>query len=382
MNNGYFCLQFAMITKELNQLKKNVFILNNEGAIESFAKHPEFESYSIDINDETTYDFILSQIKIKNVKKIFIHYFSPFYFKFLETIPKDINVIVVFFGGEFFYSPFMVKKIHQKLTRTVYKESYTSSPSRATPVTLKNLYYKLIGKKKIAKELNINYKTAWSRVNYIAHWNKFDIELVKKELNINPQIIDFNFIYFDATKYNSLNNGLDHNRIMIGNSASFSNNHFDIFELFKQKNIKTKNIEICIPLSYGEMPDCIKKIRAKAEEVFDKIKYLDNFMSEDGFLKVLDECKVGVFNANMQHAGGTSISMLLLGKKVYLNKMSTLYKFFENINVKIYNIDSINNIKDLMSPISIEDAKNNRTILIEHFGKSKVLNRYSHLLTF
>jgi len=124
--------------------------------------------------------------------------------------------------------------------------------------------------------------------------------------------------------------------IQIGNSADPTNNHVDIFE--KLEVFKNEDIRIFVPLSYGDK-EYAAKIVARGKEVFgDKFIPLTEFMPLKEYLNFLVEIDIAVFNHRRQQAFGNIITLLGLGKKVYINSESTLNGVFQDFGIIIYDV--------------------------------------------
>lgn len=128
--------------------------------------------------------------------------------------------------------------------------------------------------------------------------------------------------------------------IQIGNSADSTNNHFEILE--KLKPFLNEDICIYAPLSYGNI-DYAKKVISVATEIFgDKFKPLTEPLPFDEYLCFLNKIDVAVFNHKRQQAMGNTITLLGLGKKVYMRSDITPWQMFKSHEIKIFDIEHIN----------------------------------------
>ena len=121
--------------------------------------------------------------------------------------------------------------------------------------------------------------------------------------------------------------------IQVGNSADPTNNHIKIFEkLSKHKN---ENIKIYTPLSYGDQA-YVKAVVSKGKEIFgDKFIALIDFMPFEKYLDFLGAIDIAIFAHKRQQAMGNIITLLGLGKKVYIRSDITTWQFFKDINVRL-----------------------------------------------
>ena len=137
--------------------------------------------------------------------------------------------------------------------------------------------------------------------------------------------------------------------IQVGNSADSSNNHLKVFE--KLKKYKDEDINIFVPLSYGD-EKYAQDVILKGQELFGgKFKPMTDFMPFDKYLEFLGEIDIAIFAHRRQQAMGNIITLLGLGKKIYMQNDITPWKLFKDINVKVFDFDDIeidlidNNVK-------------------------------------
>ena len=161
--------------------------------------------------------------------------------------------------------------------------------------------------------------------------------------------------------------------IQVGNSADPTNNHIEVFEKLRQ--YKDENIKIYVPLSYGPQ-DHVKYVIAKGKEIFgDKFIALTDFMSFEKYLDFLGAIDITIFAHKRQQAMGTTISLLGMGKKVYMRNDITPWTFFGEIGVKVFDFNSI----DLV-PINSEVMNENIKIIKSYFSKENYLNQLQSFL--
>jgi dTDP-N-acetylfucosamine:lipid II N-acetylfucosaminyltransferase len=127
--------------------------------------------------------------------------------------------------------------------------------------------------------------------------------------------------------------------IQVGNSADSTNNHIEVFE--KLRKYKDGNIKIYAPLSYSDQ-DHVKDVIIKGKEIFeDKFIALTDFMPFEKYLDFLGTIDIAIFAHKRQQAMGNIITLLGLGKKVYIRNDITTWQFFKDINVKVFDFDNV-----------------------------------------
>ncbi|MDM7858843.1 TDP-N-acetylfucosamine:lipid II N-acetylfucosaminyltransferase [Thiopseudomonas acetoxidans] len=154
--------------------------------------------------------------------------------------------------------------------------------------------------------------------------------------------------------------------ILVGNSADPSNNHLKALE--KLLPFKEQDIAIYCPLSYGNHEHAQKVIKQGKEWFGDKFKPLTKFMPFDEYLKLLGTIDIAIFNHKRQQAMGNTITLLGLGKTVYMRSDTTQWQFFQNKQITVGDAEEI---KDL----SVLDVSGNRDKIKQHFSKENFISQ-------
>lgn len=150
--------------------------------------------------------------------------------------------------------------------------------------------------------------------------------------------------------------------ILIGNSATITNNHIDIINTLSK--YKSENIKIYAPLSYGDKEYANMVVNYGTNILEDKFSPILDFIGLDEYLDLLSKIDIAVFAHKRQQAMGNTVSLLGMGKKVYLYKDTSISNFFNKIDVKIFDIEDFN-----LDLIDQEDSKKNKKVILELFSK-------------
>lgn len=159
--------------------------------------------------------------------------------------------------------------------------------------------------------------------------------------------------------------------IQLGNSANSSNNHIEMLE----KLLPFKDQDICIyaPLSYSDQNHA-KKVIAIGKKIFGhKFVALTEFMPFEEYLAFLGKIDIAIFNNSRQQAMGNIITLLGMGKTVYIRSDTTQWQLFKNKNIKVYDVNDLHSLKNHYHQDNIDTVKryfstdNLRTQLSELF---------------
>nr|WP_281419273.1 TDP-N-acetylfucosamine:lipid II N-acetylfucosaminyltransferase [Marinobacterium ramblicola] len=161
--------------------------------------------------------------------------------------------------------------------------------------------------------------------------------------------------------------------ILVGNSADPSNNHVESFK--KILPYRDKDIRIYVPLSYGDQEHA-KKVMSLGYEWFgDRFYPLTSFMEYDDYFKFLKNIDIAIFNHERQQAMGNTITLLALGKTVYMRSDVSQWDLFSSKGIKILNIADFDS-----STLDSTRLARNKEIVIENFSRKKLIEQYSKLL--
>ncbi len=330
--NGSIMNNFVKFVDENFDNKKHFFYLTG--------KDINNKSNVIDIRNKI--DFIKNIIKLNidlyNSKKIIIHGFNQSYLFYL-----------------FFFQPWLLKKSYW----IMWGGDLYSYLQKSKSLKMKLLYFMR----------GFVFKKIKNFVTYI----KGDYELAQKWYGAKGEYHEC-FMYpsnlykeYDITqeKHTNIN-------IQLGNSADPTNNHIEVLK--KLEKYKNEDIKIFAPLSYGDQvyaQDVIKK----GKKLFgDKFIPLTEFMPFEKYLEFLGKIDIAIFAHKRQQAMGNIITLLGLGKKVYIRNDITPWELFKDINVKVFNIQDFK-----IDLIDEQIKKANQQKIREYFSKENYLNQLKNL---
>ena len=161
-------------------------------------------------------------------------------------------------------------------------------------------------------------------------------------------------------------------RILVGNSATPTNQHTEIFN----KLTKFKNIDVLVPLSYGDIMYKQEIIKVGDELFANRFYPLVELMEYNDYLNFLNSIDIAIFNHNRQQAVGNIILLLSIGKTIYLSKSNNAYNMLKNLNITFKNISEID---DDIKEISFDDKINNQKIIIENYSEEKAVLQWSEI---
>ena len=153
--------------------------------------------------------------------------------------------------------------------------------------------------------------------------------------------------------------------ILLGNSATPTNNHLDVLEVVKA--CKQDSQKIIIPLSYGN-----KRYTEwlKPQIQGDDIMPLYDFLPRDEYFKIVEGCSYAVIGTIRQQAMGNISFALSKGIKVFLYKDSVAYQNHKELGYAIYAIEDMTP-ESLSTPLSLEEMEQNRQVVLKQWKRKQ-----------
>ncbi|WP_277110340.1 TDP-N-acetylfucosamine:lipid II N-acetylfucosaminyltransferase [Chryseobacterium taklimakanense] len=176
------------------------------------------------------------------------------------------------------------------------------------------------------------------------------------------------FAHFETIKPNSKN-------ILVGNSAAFTNNHLDTFNLIKDYSLDDR--KVIVPLSYGGTKDYIDTVIKKGRELFgENFLPLIERMPLKEYSELLSTCGVAIMNQRRQQSGGNLFHLVGSGVKVFINPNNGFYDYFKKNRISIFSVEDlheseINNIQPLTQ---------NRQAILDLYSHDHFNNEINKLL--
>lgn len=236
-----------------------------------------------------------------------------------------------------------------------------------------DLYYYIYKKKNLKANIYESFrKFIVKRFRGLVTYISGDYELAKKWYHVRGKHY-YSLMYpsnlyheYEVPRIKKLtNSGLC---IQIGNSADPSNNHFEILHWLER--YKNANLEIICPLAYGDLENRKAVIKEGKRLFGDNFVPLTEFMPFEDYLNMLSKVDVAIFNHKRQQGMGNTITLLGMGKKVYIRSDITTWNFCEEHGLKVF--DTTLGILDLFQEMPKADYIKNINTIKENFNENKL----------
>ncbi len=366
----------------MNTEKKVLHISKDEKFIDSAYRWSEVivpglsEFYIISASKDLKY-IKETPVKIISNKELFFGPFINNLEKYDAVILHNldlIKIILVFFSSK------KINFIWIGLGTDYYKYIFKKRTDLLLPIT-RSLFTKKnsLIRDRIKQVFYQSFlvRKAINKINYFAPVVEYEHEMVCKEQKwFKPKFVDFNYGTGKIKNNQSLNkNYVLGNSILIGNSATYENNHLDFFE--RIRGFRFNESELICPLSYGrsEYKEIVLK---KGEEYFSKkFKGITDFMKFDEYKSLLSSCSIVVMNHIRQQAAGNIMIMISMGAKIYLRKENQLFGYIKGLGYIIFAIEDIKGERDFLRKLTADEIEHNKNTMRDLYAIDKFEKKIS-----
>lgn len=344
---------------------QNIFLILVNGDQEELHHLSENSSYELIVTDKNCDKEI--EKKIRDARIVVFHEMN---FKqadiALSLKHEKISLVWSVFGYEIYDNPYLFgKELYGEKTYA----SFIKSISRKVKNKFRSFYYQFLKGKKDPYKKKIQ---AFEEMDWIAMLYHEEIELYKRRINFKTPAKQLKFTYYPLDVVVNKHASISGDNILVGNSATYTNNHLEIFDILGKMNIGDRNI-IC-PLSYGNK-DYGAKINKKGSEIFgSKFEGLTEFLPLEEYQNILQQCGIVIMNHYRQQAVGNVLNTMYLGAKVFLSNKNTLYHYLNRIGCHIYCIeeDLIPNNENVLKLLTTKQREQNRKILKRELSLERI----------
>ncbi len=305
---------------------------------------------------------------------VILHSLNTFNQGLLAHASPDLRFVWIGYGGDYYDLIYEDRNLmYQEKTRAIVNE-LLANKNPVIPLSKKiarKIFYTRLDKKALVEKINFFAPVLENEYNMVA--SKFGSSF--------PEYVAWNYgssvaLFNNERKSHCNPNG---NNILIGNSATPTNNHIEVFDLLRTQNLDNRKI-IC-PLSYGNS-DYASIIKDIGRSYFgENFLGLDTFMPYEEYTELIGTCSNVIMNHNRQQATGNIVVMLLLGANIFLSQINPLYSFLKQKDAVIFTIDELSNSPDLLdSHLSEDEIEQNRQIIMSLYSEKVLLDKTERLI--
>lgn len=290
---------------------------------------------------------------LENYSAIILHgLFYPWCETVLRSVPKNLKVAWVFWGGEVY-------------GRKDLRYSFLAPLTKAVCLA-KDFKDKIAGKRNGQYELP---KELFQRIDYCLTDMQEEFEFAVQYINSsNLKHIWYNYYSIDETVGKLMNSQAFGDGVFVGNSCTIECNYFDVF--WKLRRLLKDNKRVVVPLGYGS-PWLKKRVMDYGKKSFgSRFTPLIDFLPLEDYNKILLSCSTMIQPQHRNQAQGNVITGLWLGMRVYLSERNFAYPYFKRLGMNVFTVEHDLNDEgqDPFAPLSQQEIDYNRKVLLEWYN--------------
>lgn len=306
-------------------------------------------------------------------------------YELVLQIPQNIKVLWLAWGGDIYVAvgkmpailPIeLCKPLTKKIINPIKKVSFIKRFKRFVKHIVYYKKYRMayLEEQRMTQDEIRLQKALLHRIDYMSTVLPFEYEMLCDLKEFHAEYFPFQYVSKNNFSYANIHDNAD--KILLGNSATETNNHLDIISLLYQRNIKN---ECILPCSYGN-DYYLQKFKQSLSEPYKNLNLVENFLPKAEYVRVLSSCRIGVFGHLRQQAIGNILLCMHQGCKVFLYRDSIAYKYFSKAGYYVYTIEDDLTNDNIARLLTEEQRAKNRDLIIAQFSQINVINRLEKML--
>lgn len=297
----------------------------------------------------------------EDVKAVVFHYLASSHYDLLDLIPESKTVIWLGWGADYYdallsdlYPNGLYLPTTAELCRATLKERCLivvrdgwrwtrrtlGGARRHDPACLERIDY-------FSPVIDLEFHLArrlnpWFRAEYVT-WNYGTVEDDLSLPGPVPQTLG--------------------NNLLVGNSATPTNNHAEVFRIIADR-VDLSGRKVIVPLSYGDDAYRDRMIDLGQKLLGPAFVPLTTFLPYDEYIRILTSCGVLMMNHLRQQALGNICISGLLGAKLLLNRRSPLFDWLTEKGIVVDDIETAD-----LTPLTQEQRDANAHAIRAHWGR-------------
>lgn len=165
--------------------------------------------------------------------------------------------------------------------------------------------------------------------------------------------------------------------ILVGNSATSSNNHVEAFELLRR--CLPASSRLVVPLSYGNR-EYGNRVATLGRDWFgDRLDTLIEWMPLEAYNRCLGSCGFVLMNHCRQQAAGNIGAALYKGATVYLRPDNPLFSFYQRLGAHVRSTIDLEAPGAKLEALTAGQRQDNRRVMLAYYGRGAVLDAIRRL---
>ena len=284
---------------------------------------------------------------------VMFHFLVPNSLGIVRDLAKRTTVVIQYWGGDYSHRLIPNEQIVLPLTASyIHSKSFPFLGFKRMLFFIKRRLKNMLSTGTFSLLPELRYAHAYMTLLPEENWN-FPIKTKCKHLPARIVYIDID----KPCEKHQMESPTTY-RVLLGNSATSTNNHLDIIDDLAA--IKPQILEVILPLNYGDSKygDHIQK---EYEAKFGSIaRPLRTFIDSDNYDVLLNQVDIVIMNQLRQQALGNIVRALSQGKTVYLHPQGVNYRHFVTAGI---HVKSTATLRQGMALITHDQAQDNMKLV-------------------
>lgn len=319
--------------------------------------------------------------RLDSFDAVILHnYYTPYKKKVVEEASEKVHFHWICWGADLYSVPGLSKMLYLKKTQKyIYHQlSFKGRIKRY----LEDKLFPIVSmtnkqKNNLLRPYRENYNS-YEKIKSVSTVLPVEYDLIRKYISNKIEYKPFHYGRSEKNIRESSDSICSGNNFLIGNSATETNNHLDMFDILEC--VRMPGVKFYFPLSYGNKKYG-RYIEEKGRKVFKDAFYpLTDFMPLEEYDKLMSMCGNIVMNHIRQQGMGNVAMGLRKGARIFLNPESIIYNFLKREGFIVYKIEDLKEIGSLLS--FNELATHNRPLIERKFSRKQVLKDTEDLVRY
>jgi dTDP-N-acetylfucosamine:lipid II N-acetylfucosaminyltransferase len=293
--------------------------------------------------------------EIKDYDLVVFHGLDDFRCKIVLRSDNSVKFLWSLWGYEIYnFTRFFKNNIYGDQTKKVFKNLIQKSLKRR----LTDLIKDIPGQFK-----KTNRFKAIKKIKYFGFPYEEEFTSLNNLKLLNAAYVRFTYYPLEHIISDHENVKISGSNILVGNSATTSNNHLEVFE--KLKCLSLGERKVIVPLSYGSNNYRDEILKLKTKILPRNFQPLVDFYGINEYNNIIRTCSVFIMNSYRQQGIGNIFAMLWMGARVYLDERNTTYTYLKRKKLSVFSIsnDLVPSNENIFKPLDLAEIERNREIL-------------------
>lgn len=310
---------------------------------------------------------------------LIVHYLDEQSVKMILESPPRVVVIWSGWGGDYYK---FIPSTQQNLCGDYTREFVTKLKSRKPKFPLDFVRRTINWIRQIRRKLLLSQqmRQAIKRIDYFSAPLQDDFTLLQAALGpkFRAQYAQLNYGSVERT-FSQGPAALTGSNILVGNSATATNNHIEIFKALAGLDLGER--KIIVPLSYSDHEYRDGIVQYGTALFGGRFQPIIDFMPLEKYSILIAECSIVIMGHRRQQGTGNSASMLYKGAKIFFDEASTWYQFLKRQGAYVFSLNQLQpNDASVFQPLSEQQKQKNREVLETYWGHDVVLHNVRNLI--